>query len=187
MDTQRAAGDRRGASTTRPIRVGLFQRIVPEYRVGVFSLLAKQPGIDLTIYARSFHKAPDQSACRKCRELRLGWLRLHPGPLLAAFRREQDVMICEGRVSLLTSLVLALLGRRLGVGCVWWTSMHRPDGTINLRRGLPGWLARLAIRRAHAVLTYGRSEEHTSELQSRLHLVCRLLLEKKKKNTHSDT
>src|SRR2546422_8455088 len=39
-----------------------------------------------------------------------------------------------------------------------------------------------------AVTTQGlnrfvRSEEHTSELQSRLHLVCRLLLEKKKK-TH---
>src|SRR5687768_18217281 len=30
--------------------------------------------------------------------------------------------------------------------------------------------------------THVRSEEHTSELQSRLHLVCRLLLEKKKKN-----
>src|SRR5216684_6964922 len=30
--------------------------------------------------------------------------------------------------------------------------------------------------------TLRRSEEHTSELQSRLHLVCRLLLEKKKKN-----
>src|SRR2546429_1244228 len=29
----------------------------------------------------------------------------------------------------------------------------------------------------------GRSEEHTSELQSRLHLVCRLLLEKKKHMT----
>src|SRR2546422_4263284 len=29
---------------------------------------------------------------------------------------------------------------------------------------------------------HARSEEHTSELQSRLHLVCRLLLEKKKKN-----
>src|SRR2546422_7691431 len=29
----------------------------------------------------------------------------------------------------------------------------------------------------------GRSEEHTSELQSRLHLVCRLLLEKKKTTT----
>src|SRR2546422_1624687 len=31
---------------------------------------------------------------------------------------------------------------------------------------------------------FERSEEHTSELQSRLHLVCRLLLEKKKKSTH---
>src|SRR3989449_11206312 len=32
-----------------------------------------------------------------------------------------------------------------------------------------------------------RSEEHTSELQSRLHLVCRLLLEKKKKNKPPET
>src|SRR5712675_2557256 len=31
------------------------------------------------------------------------------------------------------------------------------------------------------ILRAWRSEEHTSELQSRLHLVCRLLLEKKKK------
>src|SRR2546422_2274554 len=35
-----------------------------------------------------------------------------------------------------------------------------------------------AVRR---VVMISRSEEHTSELQSRLHLVCRLLLEKKKK------
>src|SRR2546422_3825027 len=32
-----------------------------------------------------------------------------------------------------------------------------------------------------------RSEEHTSELQSRLHLVCRLLLEKKKQRLIHDT
>src|SRR3712207_7731677 len=32
--------------------------------------------------------------------------------------------------------------------------------------------------------TSSRSEEHTSELQSRQYLVCRLLLEKKKKNSH---
>src|SRR2546422_7897478 len=41
-----------------------------------------------------------------------------------------------------------------------------------------GW--GLAEVRAEFV-TWVRSEEHTSELQSRLHLVCRLLLEKKKK------
>src|SRR5687768_18031962 len=33
---------------------------------------------------------------------------------------------------------------------------------------------------AFATVLLSRSEEHTSELQSRLHLVCRLLLEKKK-------
>src|SRR2546422_5085300 len=40
-----------------------------------------------------------------------------------------------------------------------------------------------AIRTPNTVqpLAKLRSEEHTSELQSRLHLVCRLLLEKKKK------
>src|SRR2546422_6889137 len=39
----------------------------------------------------------------------------------------------------------------------------------------------LVPRLAQLGLGHGRSEEHTSELQSRLHLVCRLLLEKKKK------
>src|SRR5215475_16046667 len=39
------------------------------------------------------------------------------------------------------------------------------------------WIGQPAGRRPH-----GRSEEHTSELQSRENLVCRLLLEKKKKN-----
>src|SRR2546429_6593782 len=37
-----------------------------------------------------------------------------------------------------------------------------------------------AIPMTHFIGLYPRSEEHTSELQSRLHLVCRLLLEKKK-------
>src|SRR5437764_4874542 len=35
--------------------------------------------------------------------------------------------------------------------------------------------------------TMCRSEEHTSELQSPMYLVCRLLLEKKKKNQHTLT
>src|SRR2546422_4932062 len=47
------------------------------------------------------------------------------------------------------------------------------------------WLLwKLTRGRVHAtdVSNASRSEEHTSELQSRLHLVCRLLLEKKKKS-----
>src|SRR5439155_13214942 len=41
-------------------------------------------------------------------------------------------------------------------------------------------LATNDINNAHAFVFAARSEEHTSELQSRGHLVCRLLLEKKK-------
>src|SRR5690554_7634424 len=40
---------------------------------------------------------------------------------------------------------------------------------------------RLQVNRMTVAQGGGRSEEHTSELQSRPHLVCRLLLEKKKK------
>src|SRR5205814_8251898 len=38
------------------------------------------------------------------------------------------------------------------------------------------------LSKLNGVSAIGRSEEHTSELQSLRHLVCRLLLEKKKKN-----
>src|SRR2546426_798628 len=37
----------------------------------------------------------------------------------------------------------------------------------------------------HTISPWGRSEEHTSELQSPCNLVCRLLLEKKKKSTQT--
>src|SRR3712207_7245520 len=37
---------------------------------------------------------------------------------------------------------------------------------------------------SESVRAYARSEEHTSELQSRQYLVCRLLLEKKKNNNY---
>src|SRR3712207_7696513 len=40
------------------------------------------------------------------------------------------------------------------------------------------------LGRARDVALRGRSEEHTSELQSRQYLVCRLLLEKKKHEEH---
>src|SRR5687768_18266819 len=41
-------------------------------------------------------------------------------------------------------------------------------------------IRREVLRIVHEAISNARSEEHTSELQSRLHLVCRLLLEKKK-------
>src|SRR3989441_6125286 len=48
-----------------------------------------------------------------------------------------------------------------------------------------GW--RAAVILVAGVEDHSRSEEHTSELQSLAYLVCRLLLEKKKKNKHTES
>src|SRR5438309_4609416 len=56
---------------------------------------------------------------------------------------------------------------------------HR-GGTRMAHRVLPQGRLLSAIRPER--LAAARSEEHTSELQSQFHLVCRLLLEKKKNN-----
>src|SRR3712207_8227965 len=51
-----------------------------------------------------------------------------------------------------------------------------------LHAGRRALLARETLPQAAQQLLLARSEEHTSELQSRQYLVCRLLLEKKKKS-----
>src|SRR2546422_7267002 len=58
-----------------------------------------------------------------------------------------------------------------------------PRVRVAAARGEGGVVATMRYAGGAPVLALARSEEHTSELQSRLHLVCRLLLEKKKK-TH---
>src|SRR2546422_7008235 len=85
-----------------------------------------------------------------------------------------------------------------------YTTLFRsPDETSASAMACPRWPAApvnqitlLSIRKSGMftpgvqsghIEGFSRSEEHTSELQSRLHLVCRLLLEKKKKITTNET
>src|SRR5207253_9667252 len=82
-------------------------------------------------------------------------------------------------LSLHDALPISCTGRRIGPPC-----RDEPAGhVLRLERGrrdrLPGRGDRWPRPAARPGI---RSEEHTSELQSRGHLVCRLLLEKKKKN-----
>src|SRR5437016_10363403 len=63
-----------------------------------------------------------------------------------------------------------------------YTTLFRSTHGVQLQLGMP-----LLLRRAshlRQVRDGPRSEEHTSELQSLTNLVCRLLLEKKKKKTN---
>src|SRR5690606_40212534 len=65
-----------------------------------------------------------------------------------------------------------------------WEPDLGPDSTLRWKSLAPathGLLKALARTPSQAAST--RSEEHTSELQSRENLVCRLLLEKKKKSS----
>src|SRR5689334_23715511 len=68
---------------------------------------------------------------------------------------------------------------------IWSNLSQGPDADDHAVRSaaVPGFPMGAALGgRARTIL---RSEEHTSELQSQFHLVCRLLLEKKKKNRQS--
>src|SRR2546422_5390020 len=56
-----------------------------------------------------------------------------------------------------------------------------PPGPVTASLGVAAFPADAASAEDLMARAEQRSEEHTSELQSRLHLVCRLLLEKKKK------
>src|SRR2546422_8448545 len=72
-----------------------------------------------------------------------------------------------------------------------YTTLFRSQSQITLRRGGPPgqgqWQGQRRDEQPSPRETHrDRSEEHTSELQSRLHLVCRLLLEKKKKGKNLD-
>src|SRR3712207_7175596 len=84
---------------------------------------------------------------------------------------------------IITSFIFFLMIRRPPRSTLFpYTTLFRSRDPVppqqvphHRRRGARG--RRPAVARARA-----RSEEHTSELQSRQYLVCRLLLEKKKKN-----
>src|SRR2546429_1703948 len=80
-------------------------------------------------------------------------------PVGAAFSRCQDLLASAAKMS----------------GAIGYAELRCGEGS-----GLPIARIRNAAGEFVKPSTKSRSEEHTSELQSRLHLVCRLLLEKKK-------
>src|SRR5687768_18337892 len=80
------------------------------------------------------------------------------------------------------------LFRSWALGCAaflatWFARWRRVQAVARRATPLTTGKEVRALRRLaplHRANSLPRSEEHTSELQSRLHLVCRLLLEKKK-------
>src|SRR5256884_6641389 len=77
-----------------------------------------------------------------------------------------------------------------GIRWHWFTSTWTGSSGRSRIRSFASPLDRTSLRNRTWPRNEGRqprSEEHTSELQSRLHLVCRLLLEKKNTTLHTST
>src|SRR3989442_5887397 len=99
-------------------------------------------------------------------------------PLYTAFFFSNDTATTEiYTLSLHDALPISFSARARAAACA--------ASRAGWRSSARGWSIR-ACCRTSATIRGSRSEEHTSELQSRPHLVCRLLLEKKKKIAASD-
>src|ERR1039458_10762722 len=96
-------------------------------------------------------------------------------------RRERRQGLCGTRFDCSVYVAWAGVGRPLS----YRPGLTLPDLMPGFRRDAP--VSRAIIKRTwcrvRLVRSSNRSEEHTSELQSLRHLVCRLLLEKKKSQT----
>src|SRR2546426_1437274 len=104
----------------------------------------------------------------------------------AAGREVKSLLTRPRRLALLAYLAAATprgLHRRDSLLALFWPELDQEHARAALRQALH--VVRDALG-ADVIVTRGdeRSEEHTSELQSPCNLVCRLLLEKKKKNTN---
>src|SRR5260370_11785121 len=102
-------------------------------------------------------------------------LRAPPATMLAILRQpscRQSAVALVMRSALITRTMVSMMGDASKTSIVR-ASVIRPA------RGIQS-LSRPSMRLLEPA---ARSEEHTSELQSHLNLVCRLLLEKKKKHT----
>src|SRR5438874_7402538 len=102
-----------------------------------------------------------------------GWTLRDQPTTLSSFRA---AALC---IPPLTAAAVIVFRRQTWSGCQWlfWSTIAL--GLVMSAIGLTGWAADELI--FHHATWLARSEEHTSELQSRRDLVCRLLLEKKKK------
>src|SRR5699024_12081905 len=94
-----------------------------------------------------------------------------PPPDLHSFptRRSSDLSAC------CCGTAFSVISAFTGASC--WASRRRPSRPATTSRSVHS-----AARKSPPACRKARSEEHTSELQSRFDLVCRLLLEKKKKH-----
>lgn len=134
--------------------LAIFQQVVPHYRIGIFEQLGRRLNGSLTVYAESFASPLKGLRAVRVRSIGFGRTRFHGLPILNLLRGRHSTIICEGRLGLITSTVLAIFGKAAGIRVIWWSPLWRPNGRIEVGGGFRGWFQRLVLRRSAAVLAY---------------------------------
>lgn len=159
--------DAGGGAGSRPVRVCIVQEIVPLYRVPVFDMLARQPGIALEIWS---HHAP-QGSLKPAKgtgayvERDEPWRKFGPfilqkGQVAAARSGRFDVIIYPWNARMLSLFRALRIARRHGVGTVVWGHGYSKSES--------SWRRRLRNRLAHkadACLLYTRTGAKRLELE----------------------
>src|SRR5256884_6243110 len=109
-------------------------------------------------------------------------------PALDAIESGKDLAVASKEILVMAGEAVTNAAKKRGVKILPVDSEHNAifqclDGRVSEVRRIILTASGGPFRETPAEHLETRSEEHTSELQSRLHLVCRLLLEKKKQST----
>jgi len=150
------------------IRVGLFCRVLPQYRLAIYERLAKQPGIDLTVL---YSKEPPYYSLKTVhpngrfkaelipmRSWRMGNRELlyHTTARRIISSGRFDVVILPGNPRLLSNFPALWAARRHGTGVVWWSL-----GFMANQSAITLAIRRLLMRIPEAVVLYTeREQEH---------------------------
>lgn len=115
----------------KTIRVGLFCRVLPHYRVPIYERLSQEEGIGLTVF---YSKEPPYYSLKSVdpgerfnnkripmRAVRIGNQEILFQPDLKRLVSKFDVVIFSANPRLLSNYPALYQARRKGVGIVWWT------------------------------------------------------------------
>lgn len=150
------------------IKVALSQRIIPHYRVPVFTEVAKRQNIDFTVfYGRGFASGSQTNALRiegfKHKKLatifinfpRDGILRvLHPTLFFHLLRDSYDVVIVEPTTNFFNDLFIFLYCKIFRKAFIWYYAGSKPKNKMTKYRRMIDPFVALMIKNADAYITY---------------------------------
>lgn len=147
------------------IRVGFFYRVLPSYRLAIMEELARQPGIDLTVYYSSEpsyyslktvdpgDRFPSRRIAMKAWRVGGQEILYQPDVKTIVASGKHDVIVLPGNPRLLSNFAALRIAKRNRVGVVWWSL-----GIMPSQSKVTLFLRRVLMKVPHALVFYTEAE-----------------------------